>query len=66
MFILGTTKKNNCENQIKSTATNNYHKNFSGKAHEKVRELSAEQAKKYLDELIDKDPLLGIRILKNS
>lgn len=59
-------KKNNCENQIKSTATNNYHKNFSGKAHEKVRELSAEQAKKYLEELIDKDPLLGIRILKNS
>ena len=32
----------------------------------RLHEMSAEEAQKYLQELIEKDTLLGIRVLKNS
>ena len=59
-------KKKNCEAQIKDFAEKNYRKNFLSVVREKIRELTAEDAQKYLEELIVKDTLLGIRVLKNS
>jgi len=58
-------QKSNCEDKIKFAAARNYHKNYVGKVREKIRELTAEQAQNYLEELIEKDALLGIRVLKN-
>ena len=59
-------KKKNCEEQIKAFAEKNYRENFLSVVREKIHELTAEEAQKYLEELIDKDTLLGIRVLKNS
>ena len=59
-------KKKICESQIKTFAEKNYRENFLSTVREKIRELSAEEAQKYLEELIVKDTLLGIRVLKNS
>ena len=59
-------KKFNCSEQIKHFAEENYRKNFVSKVIDKVRSLTAEEAQKYLEELIAKDTLLGIRVLKNS
>ena len=42
-----------------------YHEK-SDEVQEKIFEMSAEEAKKYLLDLIEKDPLFGIRILQNS
>lgn len=58
--------RKNCESQIKAFAEKNYREKFLSAVREKIRELSAEEAQKYLEELIDKDTLLGIRVLKNS
>ena len=55
-----------CKTQVENFARENYRKNFVGKVREKVRSLTAEEAKKHLEELIEKDTLLGIRVLKNS
>ena len=60
------SNKRNCEAQIKTFAERNYREKFLSVVREKIRELSAEEAQKYLEELIDKDTLLGIRVLKNS
>lgn len=60
------SKKFHCSTHIKNFAEDNYRKNFVAKVREKVRALSAEEAQKYLEELIEKDTLLGIRVLKNS
>lgn len=57
-------KANNCKSQIRQFATERYQLKFRLQAKEKVRKLTAEQAQEYLTELIDKDPLLGISILK--
>ena len=59
-------QKSNCEDKIKFTAAKNYHQKYVGKVREKIRELTAQQAQNYLEELIEKDALLGIRVLKNS
>ncbi|MBQ7705973.1 MAG: hypothetical protein IJT73_11225 [Selenomonadaceae bacterium] len=59
-------EKYNCKNKIEAYAQNNYHKYFITQVQKKIHELSAEQAQKYLEELIKKDVLLGIRVLKNS
>ncbi|MBR5913419.1 MAG: hypothetical protein IKZ58_03510 [Selenomonadaceae bacterium] len=59
-------RKFNCKSQIENFAKENYRKNFVSKVREKVRSLTAAEAKKYLEELIEKDTLLGIRVLKNS
>ena len=37
---------------------------YRSQVKEKVRKMTAEEAQKFLDELIEKDPLLGINILK--
>ena len=57
-------KANSCKATIRQFATQRYQMTYRSKAKERIRNLSAEQAQKYLDELIDKDPLLGINILK--
>ena len=59
-------KKKICEPQIKAFAEKNYREKFLSAVREKIRELSAEEAQKYLEELIVRDTLLGIRVLKNS
>lgn len=59
-------KKKICEPQIKAFAEKNYRENFLSVVREKIHELSAEEAQKYLEELIVRDTLLGIRVLKNS
>lgn len=58
-------KANNCKPQIRQFAKECYQKKYRSKARAKVRELTAEDAKKYLNQLIDEDPLLGIKILKD-
>lgn len=42
-----------------------YELKYRSKVKDKVRNLSAEDAKKFLDKLIEDDPLLGINILKS-
>lgn len=59
-------EKSNCKDKIESHAKTNYHNYFVTQVQQKIHELSAEQAQKYLEELINKDVLLGIRVLKNS
>ena len=60
------SNRKNCESQIRDFAEKNYREKFLSTVREKIRELTAEEAQKYLEELIDKDTLLGIRVLKNS
>ena len=60
------SNRKNCELQIETFADKNYREKFLPTVREKVHELTAEEAQKYLEELIDKDTLLGIRVLKNS
>ena len=57
-------KRKNCESKIIQFASDRYKSKYSVQAKSKVHRLTAEQAQKYLEELIDKDPLLGIRILQ--
>lgn len=59
-------EKYNCKDKIEFHAKINYHNRFVAQVQQKIHELSAEQAQKYLEELINKDVLLGIRVLKNS
>ena len=59
-------KAQNCKDVVRQFATNRYKQKFRSKAKEKVKKLSAEQAQKYLNECIDKYPLLGINILKGN
>ena len=59
-------KKGAFDTRIKSLADKNYREKFLPVVREKVHEMSAEEAQKYLQELIEKDTLLGIRVLKNS
>ena len=60
------SKKDNCKGRITFLADKSYKEKFLPVVRETVRKLSAEAAKTYLEELIEKDTLLGIRILKNS
>ncbi len=58
--------KEQCKSALRNMATNQYKTQYSAKAKEKIRSLTAEQAQHYLEGLIDNDPLLGIRILKDK
>ena len=60
------SKKDNCRARINFLADKSYREKFLPVVREKVRKLSAEDAKKYLEALIEKDTLSGIRVLKNS
>ncbi|MCR5833603.1 MAG: hypothetical protein K6G55_03030 [Selenomonadaceae bacterium] len=60
------SNKKNCEFQIKTFAEKNYREKFLSVVREKIRNLSAEEAQKYLEDLIYKDTLLGIRVLKDA
>ncbi len=57
-------KVQNCKDVVRQFATNRYKQKYRSKAKEKVKKLTAEQAQKYLNDCIDKYPLLGINILK--
>ena len=60
------SNRKNCESQIKSFAEKKYQEKFLSVVRDKVRALSAVEEQKYLNELIVKDALWGIRVLKNS
>jgi len=57
-------RANSCRAQIEKFATDRYKVKYCGQAKERIKKLSAEEAQKYLNELIENDPLLGISILK--
>ena len=59
-------KASGCRNKIYEYAKKCYQSQFSAKAKEQIKKLTAEEAQKYLDQLIETDPLLGIRILKGQ
>ncbi len=59
-------KKSQCKSALREIAANRYKAKYCAKAKEKVHSLSSKQAQRYLDELIEKDPLLGIRILQGK
>lgn len=58
------SKKPQCKAALKEMATSRYKTKYRAKAKERVHTLTAEQAQKYLEQLIENDPLLGIRILQ--
>lgn len=58
------TKRQTCRAAIEMLAHDRYRAKFKAKARDKIHSLSATEAQKYLEELIEKDSLLGIRILK--
>lgn len=57
-------KQTNCKQAIKSLAEDRYKTKYRSKVRDKVRNMTASETQRYLEELIDKDPLLGIRILQ--
>ena len=57
-------RANSCRAQVEKFATDRYKVKYCGQAKERIKKLSAEEAQKYLNELIENDPLLGISILK--
>lgn len=59
------SKKQQCRVALQEMATNQYKAKYREKAKQKVHTLTAQEAQHYLESLIENDPLLGIRILKN-
>ena len=57
-------KASSCRTAIRQFATERYQLQYRSKVKERIRSLKPEQAQKYLDELIENNPLLGISILK--
>ena len=53
-----------CKLKIKEYATGRYKSGYCTKVKAQIAKMTANQAQNYLNELIEKDPLLGIRILK--
>lgn len=60
------SKKTQCKSALREMATNRYKIKYCARAKERVHTLSAEQAQRYLESLIENDPLLGIRILQEQ
>ena len=60
------SKKHISQAAIEKFAQDSYRQKYLVQVKSKIRNLSAEAAQKYLEELIDKDTLLGIRVLKDS
>lgn len=59
------TKKKICEVHIRAFAKKNYTKKFLPTVRKIIRNMNAQEAKKYLDNLTH-DMLFGVRILENS
>ena len=59
------TKKKICEVHIRAFAKKNYAKKFLPTVRKIIRDMNAQEAKKYLDDLTQ-DMLFGVRILENS
>lgn len=55
-----------CRDSVKRYAAQRYQSEYRLLAKEKIRQITASQARQYLEELIDSDPLLGIHILRDS
>ena len=60
------SKKANCKEEIKKFATDRYQSKYRSKVRDELHKLTAEEAKEYLEKLIEDDPLLGISILKKG
>lgn len=60
------SKKPQCMATLREIATNRYKLKYQAKAKEKIHTLTAEQAQKYLEQLVENNPLLGIRILQEK
>lgn len=58
-------KKMSIDNYVKKLAYQKYDQTYKPKVKEKIKQLSPEKAQKYLQELIEDKPLVGINILKN-
>ena len=59
-------KRDSCQEEIRQFAIERYQMKYRPKVKEIVGKMSAEQAQKYLEELIEDDPILGISILKRK
>lgn len=57
-------ERDSLKTEIVKFAQSRYEMKYRSQVKEKVRKMTAEEAQKFLDELIEKDPLLGINILK--
>ena len=57
-------KRDAIKDEIIKLAQECYALKYRSMVKDKVRKMTAEEAQKFLDELVDKDPLLGISILK--
>ena len=55
-----------CKNAVRELAIQCYREKFRPSAKEKIRSMSEREAQTYLEELVDQDPLFGIRILRSS
>lgn len=60
------SQKARCKSALHDMATNRYKTKYRAQAKERVRTFTAEQAQRYLESLIENDPLLGIRILQEK
>ena len=56
---------NNCKEAIRDYATKRYQAKYCSQVKDKIKKLSAHDAQKLLDELVDKNPIIGINILKD-
>lgn len=59
-------KKPQCAVKLREMAANKYKSKYRTKAKEKIHTLTAEQAQQYLEQLVENDPLLGIKILQEK
>ena len=57
-------KRDSIKSEIMKLAQECYALKYRSMVKEKVRRMTAEEAQKFLDELVENDPLLGINILK--
>ena len=60
------SRRTNCLGQIRSLADESYRQKYLPIVRQKIRALNSQEAQRYLEELINKDTLFGIRILKNT
>lgn len=60
------SRKSSCKAALREMASKRYTAKYCKQAKAKVHTLTAEQAQRYLESLIENDPLLGIRILQEK
>ena len=60
-----TVRKNTIDDVVRETATEKYNATYYNEVFIKIDNMPSEQAKSYLKDLIKKEPLVGIKILKS-